>query len=97
WQALPAARRRLLSVLARMELTSEQVHRVSNPDERALAGIRATDDELVANPYLICEQDQGGSESDPIALETVDHGMSPGGDAARFLAPDDVVAQDDVR
>jgi exodeoxyribonuclease V alpha subunit len=97
WQSLPAARRRLLAVLARLELAPEQVRRVSNPDERARAGIRATDDELVANPYLLCEMDQGGRESDPIALETVDHGVRPEGDAARFIAPDDAVAHDDAR
>src|SRR5690606_32705379 len=88
WQSLPAARRRLLAILARLELTPEQVRRVSNPDDRARAGIQATDDELVANPYLLCEQDQGGRESGPVALETVDHGMRPEGDAARFIAPD---------
>jgi len=97
WNTLPGSRRRLLAVLARLELTPEQVRRVSNPDERARAGIGASDDELVANPYLICEQDRGGSESDPVALETVDHGMRPEGDVARFIAPDDVVAQDDAR
>jgi AAA domain-containing protein/UvrD-like helicase family protein len=97
WQALPAARRAMLSVLVRLELTPEQVRRVSNPDDRARAGIRGTDEELVANPYLLCEQDQGGREFDPVTLETVDHGMRPEGDAARFLMPDDAVAQDDAR
>lgn len=97
WNALPAGRRSLISVLVRLELTPEQVHRVANPSDRAGAGLRASDEELVANPYLICEQDQGGRESDPISLETVDHGMRPEGDSALFLTPDDAVAQDDAR
>ncbi len=97
WRALPVARRALLSVLVRLELTPEQVRRVSNPDDRSGAGIRASDEELVANPYLLCEQDPGGKDSDPIAIETVDHGMRPEGDAARFLGADDTIAQDDAR
>ncbi|MFV8749880.1 AAA family ATPase [Nannocystaceae bacterium ST9] len=97
WQALPAMRRKLLSILARLELTPEQVRRISNPDDRVRAGIGASDEELVANPFLICEQDVGGRESDPVALETVDHGMRPDGDAARFLTADDGIAQDDAR
>ena len=58
--------------------------RIANPDKRAACGISATDEQLVANPYLLSEMDQGDGESDLIALETIDRGMRPEGDAARF-------------
>src|SRR5208283_3288360 len=83
WAGLPSTRRALLAMMARFVLTPEQTHRVVNPDARERAGIIASDDEIVANPYLLCEQDQGATNSESIALETIDHGMLPSGEAAR--------------
>lgn len=97
WVAYQAPRRRLLAQLARFELSPAQVERVANPDKRAECGIGGTDDEIVANPYLLCEMDHGDGVSDVIALETIDRGMRPEGAAARFIDKDDVCAQDDRR
>lgn len=97
WAAYPAARRNLLSLLARFELSPAQVERVANPDKRASSGIQATDDQLGANPYLLAEQDQGDGRSDVIALETIDRGMRPEGEAARFIDKDDICPHDDPR
>ena len=97
WRMYSESRRRLLSLLVRFELSPEQVERVANPDQRETAGIVVKDADLLANPYLICEMDQGTSKSEPIALETIDHGMRPEGDAARFLAEDDTLPHDDPR
>ena len=97
WAAYQAPRRKLLTQLARFELSPAQVERVANPDKRAECGIGGTDDEIVANPYLLCEMDQGDGASDVIALETIDRGMRPEGAAARFIDKDDVCAQDDPR
>lgn len=97
WLAYKEARRRLLSLLVRFELSPQQVQRIANPDERENSGIVASDQDLLANPYLISEMDQGSSESEPIALETIDRGMRPEGDAARFLSKDDALPQDDPR
>lgn len=97
WAAYQAPRRKLLAQLARFELSPAQVERVANPDKRAECGIGGTDDEIVANPYLLCEMDHGDGVSDAIALETIDRGMRPEGAAARFIDKDDVCAQDDPR
>jgi len=90
------SRHALLSVLARFELSPGQVERIANPDQRFASGIDATEDALVANPYILCERDLGAMGSDPVALETIDHGVRPEGNAALF--PDDEeVSHDDRR
>ncbi len=90
------SRQALLSKLARFELSPDQVQRIANPDQRADSGIDATEDELVANPYILAESDLGMVNSHPVALETVDHGMRPEGNAALF-PDDDKVSHDDRR
>lgn len=89
-------RRTLLSKLARFELTFQQILRIANPDQRAECGIESSTSELVTNPYIICESDLGSLDSDPIALETIDHGLRPEGNASLFPDSDDV-AHDDRR
>jgi hypothetical protein len=83
--------------LVRLELTPQQVERIANPDQRSNSGISASDDQLLANPYLLSEMDQGDGGSDLIALETVDRAMRPEGDAARFIDETDICVQDDPR
>ena len=97
WTAYKEPRRNLLAQLARFELSPAQVERVANPDKRAECGISSTDNEIVANPYLLSEMDQGDGASDLIALETIDRGMRPEGAAARFIDKEEVCAQDDPR
>ncbi len=97
WAAYKEPRHNLLAQLARFELSPAQVERVANPDKRAECGISGTDNEIVANPYLLSEMDQSDGESDLIALETIDRGMRPEGVAARFIDKEDVCAQDDPR
>jgi hypothetical protein len=97
WAAYKKPRQSLLAQLARFELTPAQVERIANPDKREECGINGTDAEIVANPYLLSEMDQSDGESDLIALETIDRGMRPEGDAARFIDKADICAQDDPR
>ncbi len=97
WMAYNEPRRRLLSLLTRLELTPQQVERVANPDKRSSCGISATDEQLVGNPYLLSEMDQGTGENDVIALEIVDRAMRPEGAAARFIDKADICVQDDPR
>ncbi len=97
WAAYKEPRHRLFSLLVRLELTPQQVERIANPDQRSNSGISASDDQLLANPYLLSEMDQGDGESDLIALETVDRAMRPEGDAARFIDETDICVQDDPR
>ena len=77
WKGLPPSRHSLLDTLVRFELTPAQVERVANPDSRRRAGITASVEDIIENPYVISEQDQGWKDSHAIALETVDHGMRP--------------------
>jgi len=95
WAVLKS-RHALLAKLARFELSPDQVHRIANPDLRAQSGINLTESELVSNPYTIVEEDFGTQDSERIALETIDHGMRPEGDAALFR-DDEEVEQDDRR
>lgn len=97
WAAYSASRRNLLSLLVRFELSPQQVHRVANPDDRANSGINATDNQILENPYLISEMDQGGAEFDAVPLEVIDRGMRPEGEAARFLEKSEVIPPDDAR
>jgi hypothetical protein len=97
WMAYKEPRRRVLSLLSRLELTPQQVERIANADKRSSCGISASDEQLIANPYLLSEMDQSDGESDIIALETVDRAMRPEGAAARFVDRADICAQDDPR
>ena len=97
WSAYKTPRRNLLAQLARFELSPAQVERVANPDKRSGCGISGTDNEIVTNPYLLSEMDQGDGMSDLIAIETIDRGMRPEGVAARFIDNENVCAQDDPR
>ena len=97
WAAYTPTKRDLLSLLVRFELTPKQVKRIADADERANAGIASTDTQLCDNPYLICEMDQGGADNDVVALEIIDRGMRPEGDAAIFLSKSELIPQDDAR
>jgi hypothetical protein len=99
WRSLKRRpnRLKLLGTLTRFELTPDQIKRVMDRHERKEAGIGGSDKDLIDNPYLICEQDLGTSESDPVALDTIDRGMFPQGDAALFIPREKIVVQDDTR
>lgn len=89
-------RHTLLSKLVRFELTQDQIRRISDPDSRMKCGINYSLAEIEANPYLICENDLGTSTSEPVGLETIDHGLRPEGNAA-FFPNYEKLAQDDRR
>lgn len=95
WNVIKS-RRELLSELARFELTLDQVKRIANPDERAASGIDASVKALLTNPYIVCENDLGTKNSEPVALETIDHGLLPEKNAT-LLADEDKVELDDRR
>jgi hypothetical protein len=97
WSAYKEPRQLLLTLLTRMELTPQQVDRVANPDKRSGCGICVNDEQIVANPYLLSEMDQGDGESDVIALEIVDRAMRPEGVAAHFIDKSEICVQDDPR
>jgi hypothetical protein len=68
-------RRALLELMARFELTDDQAKRFYVTENRAAAGIDASDADLLANPYLFFERDR--RSSDPISVWTIDRGAFP--------------------
>ncbi len=75
WKKLPKIRKELLKILCRFALSPEQIKRVSNREKRKEAFIDATERELIENPYIISELDDGDSDSPPTDFETIDRGM----------------------
>ena len=75
WKVLDDQRRALLKLVSRFALTPDQAERWYQPDLRENAGIDCSDDEILANPYLLYEGDRYAQ--DPISVRTVDHGAFP--------------------
>ena len=75
WRKLPKKRRALLELISRFSLSAEQATRYWVAEVREAAGIGASDDELLANPYSLYELDR--RFVDAITVETVDRGLSP--------------------
>jgi AAA domain/UvrD-like helicase C-terminal domain len=68
-------RRALLELLARFELTKDQAARLFVAEERALAGIDCSDDDILANPYALYEKERG--QPDGVSVWTIDRGVFP--------------------
>lgn len=94
WRALPQERQELLAVLARFELSVDQVDRIGEPRRRHESGIEASEAEIVTNPFLLFEQDEGMAESPRVALDTVDRGLVL--DAGRWVGEEGRVPGDDL-
>ena len=62
-------------LMARFELTDAQAERFYVIENRAAAGIDASDADLLANPYLLFERDRRCPE--PISVWTIDRGAFP--------------------
>jgi hypothetical protein len=68
-------RRRLLELMSRFELTPEQATRLYVVEERERMLPDLTDAQILANPYLLFEEDRVSKE--PISIWTVDRGVFP--------------------
>lgn len=68
-------RRQLLELLARFEITPDQATRFYIAEERELRWPELTDSDLLANPYVLYEEDR--ISKDPISVSTVDRGAFP--------------------
>ncbi len=97
WHELPKLRKDLLKTLCCFELTKAQVDRISNSATRRDAGILANDQQIIANPYLLCEQDQGGKDSEAVGFEQIDNGMIPHRDVSKAWSEREPVALNDMR
>lgn len=77
WNSFPESRKKLLKLLCRFELLPSQVERIAYLSKRERAGIYASDEELIENPYLISELDEGDENSPPVDFDVIDRGMLP--------------------
>lgn len=75
WAGLPEDRRALLQLLSRFVLSDDQASRWYQPEQRQKAGIDTTDASILANPYLIFEEDR--TQDDPVAFTVIDRGLFP--------------------
>ena len=75
WSRLPDDRRALLKLVSRFEIAPEQAIKLYVQEERAKAGIDASDADLLANPYLFHELTR--LTADPVSVWTVDRGVFP--------------------
>ncbi|MBX7132300.1 MAG: AAA family ATPase [Fimbriimonadaceae bacterium] len=75
WSRLPDERRALLKLISRFEMTRVQATTLYVQEERAKAGIEATDKAILANPYLLYELTR--LTGDPVSVWTVDRGVFP--------------------
>jgi hypothetical protein len=75
WEKLPDARRALLMLLARFNLSNEQALRWYQETEREKSDIFIKDREILDNPYRIYEEDR--LQEDPIAYAVIDRGIFP--------------------
>lgn len=56
WKSLAKPRRAYLRLISRLALTADQATMLWQDGDRITTGIRAREDEMLANPYLVCEQ-----------------------------------------
>jgi len=75
WKRLSTERRGLLQLLSRCAISENQALRFYDTTERAEAGLRISDADLLRNPYLLFERDR--RSADPIAFGSVDRGLFP--------------------
>ncbi len=96
WKQLPEKRRELLKVLTHFELSPEQIERICNPTKREEAFIKVSDEkEIIKNPYLIAELDDGDMDSPVIDFETIDRGMIPHKDISKVKGAIESITKDD--
>lgn len=76
-------KKELLELLMRFEINEDQVERIVKENKRRSSGIECEEHELINNPYLITELDEGEINekgeiiSKPIVLDIIDQAMLP--------------------
>jgi ATP-dependent exoDNAse (exonuclease V) alpha subunit len=79
YNMLNPSRVTLLHLLSRFSLDTQQMKRWFEPEKRPE---KFTDDQILKNPYLISEYDEGDEFEGPIAVGTIDRGLLPNTDIA---------------
>ncbi len=65
----------LLRMLSRFEITHKQIKKWFDSDQRKWILKDVSNEQLIENPYIIAEEDEGDAEHHAIALETLDLGL----------------------
>ncbi len=78
WEGLSDKRRTLLFLLSRFSLSPDQAIRWFNEKDRTGSTKEpVSDQEIIDNPYRICETDMGDGSDPPISIDTIDRGLLP--------------------
>jgi ATP-dependent exoDNAse (exonuclease V) alpha subunit len=91
-------KRQLLELLMRLEISEDQVRRLMIQDKRNKSGISFEENQIINNPYLIAEYDEGEPNdkgeiiSERVPLDVIDQAMIPS-----FYFPDKYQTDDDRR
>ena len=76
WKYLDEVDKQYIKLLSRIELNNEQADALFDNDTRSKSGyIDVSTEELLANPYLICEISAGSTI--PVSFNAVDKALSP--------------------
>lgn len=75
WNMLPEARKKLLKLISRFELSNEQAEFIYVQANRIKDGVLLSDDQILANPYLLYEETR--LLINPISIFTIDKGVYP--------------------
>lgn len=77
WFHMPAERKKLFRLLSRFSLNIDQAKLLFFESERKKAGIDCTDQEIIANPYIIYEKTRLKKEGIYISVRKVDRAVFP--------------------
>lgn len=75
WKRMPGLSKDLLILLSRFELDGQQISGWFDSQSKIRKGLELTNEEIIANPYLIAEEDLGDSGHLPVSVETIDMGL----------------------
>lgn len=75
WRQLPKERRDLLKLISRFEMARDQAELIYVKEERDQRGLNCSDQEILANPYLLYQLTR--LSADPISIWTIDRGVFP--------------------
>jgi len=75
WYTLPEDTKRLLVLLSRFELNAGQIKRWFENGLRQKFAYKVSDQDILNNPYIIAELDEGDLDNRPVSVETIDLGL----------------------
>ncbi|MBR6029635.1 MAG: AAA family ATPase [Clostridia bacterium] len=77
WKSLPQERKTLFRLLSRFSLSIDQASVLFYRNEREKHGIPCSDQDIIANPYIIYEQTRLKSDSLYVSVKKVDRAVFP--------------------